>query len=86
MAIVAVKIITTIHPTTISIMRVMLTAPSVVGDVSEIVSGESLVLELLSGIFVVDLVLVDLVGPVVLSIESIPPAPARSGVTGLLSK
>ena len=81
MAIVTVKSITTIHPTTISIMRVMLTAPSVVaGDVSEIVSG---VLELLSGIFVVDSV--DLVGLVVLGIESIPPESAGSGVTGLLS-
>ena len=83
MAIVTVKSITTIHPTTISIMRVMLIAPSIVGDASEIVSGESSVLELLSGIFVVNSV--DLVGPVVLSIESIPPASAGSGVTGLLS-
>ena len=45
MAIVAVKSVTTVHPTAISIMRVMLTAPSAVGDVSEIVGSDSEVIQ-----------------------------------------
>lgn len=90
MATVAVKSITTMHPTTISIMRIMLTDPSdsvgdesgVAGSGSEVTSGDSLVWK---DIVVADSV--DVVGSVsssesvvgsVTSSESVPPTPALS--------